>query len=94
MHDTWNSFGSVPDTYDLLSSICNLGYKTFFYPVQQRSVIEGGSVTTASTSVTVLALPNVITAVTVAPAALRTGLVLLVNMVRERGKENYHYIFF
>ena len=57
-------------------------------------MIEGGSVTTASTSVTVLALPNVITAVTVAPAALRTGLVLLVNMVRERGKENYHYIFF
>ena len=57
-------------------------------------MIEGGSVTTASTSVTVLALPNVITAVTVAPAALRTGLVLLVNMVRERGKANYHYIFF
>ena len=57
-------------------------------------MIEGGSVTTASTSVTVLALPNVITAVTVAPAALRTGLVLLVNMVRERGKAIYHYIFF
>ena len=55
---------------------------------------EGGSVRTASTSVTVLALPNVITSVTVVPAALRTGLVLLVNMVRKRGQENYHYIFF